>query len=295
MGILDSAKSMLGLGGATSSTSTKKQNIYTPEQQKLLDTLAKQTQKGLTSGVTAYPGEMYTPLSDIENQYLSSVSATTPARASAFESLLSGKPAYEINPATTEAYYQSAIRDPAMREYQDTTLPLLTESFSGPSFWSSNRAEQTQKSIQDLSEYLDTQHANLAYQDEQARRTALENAYSRMSGAVTAQPFTELGTAGQYARNVANEKVAADLNRWLMGESVGGVSAGQYNPYVNIAMSLLGFSPYTFTSSSESGGPGLGYQIVSGLAQAGGAAAGAALGSSMTQKATPKVNTPLTY
>jgi len=43
----------------------------------------------------------------------------------------------------------------------------------------------------------------------------------------------------------------AGVQRWLMGEAVGGKQAPQYNPYLQYAFKLLGIQPYKIIASQE--------------------------------------------
>ena len=61
-----------------------------------------------------------------------------------------------------------------------------------------------------------------------------------------------LGTAGGYSRMIDQEKVTADLQRWLMGEEVEGVAPTMYNPFLQLAYQLLGLEPYALGTKASS-------------------------------------------
>jgi hypothetical protein len=166
-----------------------------------------------------------------------------------------GQPAYEITPETTEQYYQQAVRAPALREWQETVEPTIREAYAGPGYWGSARAQAQAKGAEDLATELGRQRATLYYQDELARRQAAEAAAQREAtyGAPYAATEAELmGTAGQYARMIEEQKALSDLQRWLMGETVEGVTPYQYSPFLQLAFQYLGLSPYVYGQEATS-------------------------------------------
>lgn len=274
----DAGGALLGTGGTK--TETKQRPTMTKEQQALLKQLiGTASEQGPTP---SYPGQSYVPMTTQEESFLKYAGGETQTPANqALLNVLSGQPAYQVDPAATEQYYQKSILDPTMDVYRNTTLPLLTESFAGPGFWSSNRANATQQSISDLTQNLASQRAELYYKDEQARRTALENAANRRAQVAPAAVEMEsqnLGTAGQWSRSIAQEKVASDLARWLSGEEMDGQYISAYNPNTKLALALLGVQPYTYTQEQTTVGKGILTGLLSGI----GSGVGQGLGQSMT-------------
>jgi hypothetical protein len=263
-------------GSSKTTTTPEQKSIYTPQQQELLNRLTQQASQGSSQAAPSYPGMTYVPAQPLEQSYMDAVTASTPEREKAFSSLMNATPAYDVSPEATEQYWQKSLLPMYQKTFNETTMPQLTESFTGPSFWSSNRAEQTRKAVEDYGTQLSSAHSELLYKDELARRTAMENAYSRQAGAISSEPFKELGTAGALARTVEQEKVAGELQRWLIGEEVGGQSNQAYNPYVNIALSLLGYSPYTYGENTQTSGGGILSNFIGGAGQGAGQVAGGA-------------------
>lgn len=220
-------------------------SVWSPEQQAVMRTLAPIIQQGLAGPAPAYPGQLYVPPTPEEEAYFKRVPFLAEELAQMRARL--GRPAFEISPETIEQFYRQAIRAPAMREWEQTVLPTIKEAYAGPGWWGSARAQAEAKAAESLATELARQRAQLAYLEEQARRTALSEAAARE--ATYGLPYATaesqmLGTAGEYARSIAQQKVLADLQRWLMGEEVGGVYAPQYNPFIQLAFELLGLSPY---------------------------------------------------
>jgi len=271
---------------ATSQATLTQQSNWTPEQKALFAQLIQQTQTGLTQGSTAYPGATSAPQNPLESAYFGSAQLSPESvmsRENALKSILAGTPAYTVDPQQSQNYYQSAFYDPAMREYQQRILPGVLESASGAGFHSSDTLSQMGKSATDLETNLAAKRAELVYQDVMAGRTAQESAAARQS-AMAGSPTNvmtgytqQLGTAGQYARQIEQEKIQGDLARWLSGETVGGVSNTAYNPNTQLALALLGLAPYSYGSNVDASGAGIGYGALQGAASGAGGAAMQAL------------------
>lgn len=252
---------MISFGKEKARTEPTRTEVWAPEQQALFKMLAPIIQKGLTEPVAKYPGQMFVPKTPEEEAYLGRVPGLAEQIAAARGRLR--QPAYEITPETTEQYYQEAIRAPAMREWGETVEPLIREAYAGPGYWGSARAGAQVRGAEELATTLGKQRAELYYADEMAKRTAAEAAAGREAtyGLPYAAGEAEmLGTAGAYARQVEQEKVLADLQRWLMGEEIEGVSMEAYSPYMQLAFQLLGLSPYVVSTSGKSTGFDLGIE-----------------------------------
>jgi hypothetical protein len=195
---------MFGSGGDVS-----QQPTMTPEQQEVYNQLLQQLSTAQAPNFVQQPSwditeaptyTGYTPQYQVtqapswENQGMMN---------QALQSALSGKPAYEITPETTEQYYQDVIYEPAMTEYERTTRPGMLESLG--SLHGSTRANLERTSRQDLAQQLRGERSSLYYQDEQARRQALENAAQRQLGGIT---------AGTQMR-------AQDINQWQIANQLG--------------------------------------------------------------------------
>ncbi len=270
---------LLGTGGSKSEASQLP--TMTPEQTALFNTLLGKSKTALTGGTPSYPGQMYTPQNQYETSYLNSVGGDptqNAARDQAYLNVLGAKPAYEIDPAAREKYYQESFYNPAMREYKETILPQVLESASGAGFRSSDTLNQMGKSAADLETNLSAKRAELLWNDELSRRNALESAFGRQASLVgspsnimTGVPG-EMASAGTYARQIANEKVAADLSRWLGGETIDGKASPYSGPEIQLAMALLGITPYTYAQQTETTNPGIITSFLSGAGQGAGQA-----------------------
>lgn len=283
MGLFDSVQS---------NTTLTKQNNWTPEQQALFNTLQQQATQGLTGGGNVnYPGQTYAPQNQYETAYLQSTQLSPDqvmTRENALKSILSGQPAYSVDPTQRENYYQTAFYNPAMREYEQNILPQVMERASGAGFHSSDTLNQMGKSSTDLATNLAAKRAELLWNDVQAGYAAREQAANRQA-ALAGSPTNimtgytqQLGTAGSYARAIENERLQGELSRWLSGETVNGVSNAAYNPNTQLALSLLGLTPFSYGANTQSSGAGLGYGALSGASQGLGSALGAVAGNAIT-------------
>lgn len=253
-----------GSSGYSMSWPTKV-DVWSPEMWSAFQKLSPMLTGGISSPAPSYPGMMYTPRTPEEQQYLNYTTGNAATRPEAVERAFTGKAAYDITPEATEDYYQSAIRAPALREFQQVTLPNIKEAFVGPAYYGSRRMEEQSRAGENLAVELARQRADLGYKDELARRESLEKGADRM----IQYGVPQMGTAGQMARQIENEQVLADLSRWLGGEVVDGKYNAAYNPYVQLVFQMLGLSPYAVgqttigsqTSSGSGSSWGLGVKI----------------------------------
>lgn len=250
---------MGGFSFGSSSSKPKALSNWNKYQRQLFkDKLYPMISEGMNGPANAYPGQMYVPQTGQESTYFNRVPELA-ANLAAMRANL-GKPAYNITPEITQQFYESAVRDPALYEWRNVAEPQIRESFTGPGYWGSARANAQAEGAEKLALTLGAQRANLAYADEQARRAALSEAASREAtyGAGYATAENELlGTAGQYSRMIEQEKTLADLQRWFMGEEVDGQYAPQFNPFLQYAFAALGLNPISYGTQSSSTNFGL--------------------------------------
>ena len=237
----------------------EKVEMWTPEQKELFQALAPILRAGITRPAPTYPGQMHVPRTPEEEGYFQGVPELATFLGGARARLR--EPSYQITPEATEQFYQEAIRAPMMREWGEVVEPMIREAYAGPGYWGSARAEAQTRGAQDLATQLGAQRAGLYYQDELARRQALESAAAREATQAGPMATTEaglLGTAGEYARMIDQEKVLADMQRWLTGEEVEGVTPTQYNPFMQLVFQALGLTPFALGTVGKSKGFGFG-------------------------------------
>lgn len=322
MGLFDSIGDFFS---PAKSTSTNVQlDKWDAYQRALEQSLASQAQAGLTNGESTYPGQMYTPTTPTEQAYLNyqrtpptnipgydytagmsddEVRDNRKVREAALREAMSGKPAFTVNDASTQQYWNTVLAPQYEKQKR-----ALEESYAPGYFGGGRDVAGAEFAGQTAAGY-----GNLLYADEQARRAALEAGLNRQAqvapGAwlnnetvaaqnslndyyanLTAQQLnntnnqayqtaleSSLGLKGSLERQIAQEKAATDYQRWVSGEQMGGVSSQAGNPNRQLALALLGLSPYAYQQNVTNTGAGLGYGMLQGAAQGAGQAAGAYL------------------
>lgn len=255
---------------ASSETTLNQYNLWTPEQQNLFNSYLQMAQNGQ---VTNYPGQTSVGRTAEDEAYFKWAGGSSgSAREEALRSILGDA---GMDPAQREKYYQEAFYNPAMREYNTSILPQTMEAASGAGFHSSDTLRSMAEAGTGLETNLAAKRAELLWQDILNQREAGAKAYELGEQAYSNEG-ARLGTAGSYARQIEQEKIAGDLSRWLAGESVGGMSNAYANPSIQLGLSLLGITPYGYGTSTSASGGGLGYGALSGLSSGVGSALGTA-------------------
>ena len=306
----------VNIGGGSQKSTPEKVDVWTPEQRALFNALMPSIAEGLGykvdkgqiydyenmpagvfslnlgggkytltptgTGVPRYPGDLFAPTTPEELEYFGregnfaeDLARLRVAMGEQRDRLAT--PAFNVTPETTEQYYQDVIRAPMMKDWREVVEPQIRESFAGPGYWGSARAQAQVEGAEDLTTTLGSERGKLYYADEQARREALEAAAAREAGfAPIMAQLDYLGTTegakfaeevaksrAEYSRQIEQERIAGELQRWLMGEEVGGVTPTQYNPFLQLAFQALGLSPYVVgtktTGSSYGYGLGLNF------------------------------------
>lgn len=285
MGLFDSAtasqssnQSSNTTGKSTSESTTTVETLpkYYPEQEDLLKYLVGSVMGGLSGGVASYPGKLWADINPYEQTWLSGNSDTFQNREAAIRQTLSGQPGYTINEQTTKDYW-----DKYMMPQIDKQERLLRESYANNYFGGGKDI-----ALGEFNTGVAGQYANLQYQDEQARRAAIENALNRQAqNAVPAWMANEdyEQQRGQLQRQVDEAEIASNYLRWMNGEEMGGVRNEAANPFFNQALALMGISPYIYmpvtesssnaetygtsigTSTGTSQGAGAGYSFINAL------------------------------
>lgn len=200
---------------------------------------AKKLQSEMAGPPAAYPGQMHVPITPQEQKYLDFVNSLGEQKA--IQELTSGEIPYETGPEFADRYFEESIRPGYISEFEDVTLPQLRESYAGPGYWGSARARAETKAGADLAEELARARGELRYKETLGARDAKEAALNRASSFYP-ELIRTYGDAGALTRSVEESKVLSNLQRWLMGEEVGGKSVYAYHPGWQLALSLLGIS-----------------------------------------------------
>ena len=262
-------------GGGKTKVKPVQLPAWNSEQQVIFNRLASLVD---TSKPAPESPDMYVPETPEEQNYLRHIKGL--AYNQVMQKMLEGQPAYDVSPEASKDYYEKVIRPQYIRNLNEVVLPKVKEAYAGPGYYGSSKARAITRAAENTAQSLDEAYSKLMYNEELAKRRALENAMNRNLQAEQVYS-TELGQAGQLARAIEQEKVASDLQKFLMGEEVNGKRSPYYHPSINLALSLLGFSPYVYMQKSKSTGSGLGYSMLTGMSRG----LGSALGTYIKSKA----------
>lgn len=228
------------------------------EQQKLLEESLGQFLLGrIGQGLPRFPGELVAPLSEYEQAGLGRLSAfLAPGEAPLGEEqaqsltrLLEGETPDFFTPERATEFFETAIRRPQVRRFEEETLPVLRESFIGPgSFYSSARVEAERRARRDLEERLAGEEAALQLGFEERRAELRENALDRVGKALQLAPLVtesirnfpiEQARAamdlGALPRTLAQAELTAEMDEFIR-------TLPENNPVINLALNMMGIA-----------------------------------------------------
>ena len=237
-------------GGASSKSKVVQTPNWNPQQQQTFGDLYGQIQKQGMGPAPTSP-DAFVPRTAEDQQYLDY------ANSQAVRNMATGVVPYEVGPEYANQYFEQAIRPIAMREWNETTRPGIEEAYAGSTFNSTGRLDAITKATEKFGEGLTAQKAGLIYNEEMAKRKAIESAQGRIS---EGQRLS--GSAATYARAIETERVMNSVQKYLMGEEVNGNYNAAYNPMVTLAFNLLGLKPFTSNVETKSEGAGFGYSAL---------------------------------
>lgn len=193
----------------------------------------------------------------------------------AIKSVLSGKPAYTLNPQVTDQYFTDAVANPMMRNFQQRIAPQIAESYAGSgALFSSRRGQAVQQGLSDLQANLAGQRATLAYQDQSLSASLANDAANRqlqgigLANTYTQQPLTSALLQQQILAPFQDQQNTAAQNSY--NEFLRQQPAN--NPYAQLALAFVGQSQQAAFQKTNP-------YVKAGVGIAGGAASGALMGS----------------
>ena len=112
---------------------------------------------------------------------------------------LSGSPSFQSNPSVTQGYFNTGIKTPLLKAFDEEIRPRIRDSYAAQNaLFSSRRALAEQKALGDLSTNLAGQLSGLIYNDQQLAAQLAEGAANRQlsaAGLAGQQRQSELATA----------------------------------------------------------------------------------------------------
>ena len=228
-------------------TTAERKDIYTPEQRKLLDTMVARSQAGMDAGPAPESPQGYVPETGLEGDYLDW--ARTDAAGYA-----RGELPYKSGDAYVDEFMESYR--PVWERARGEAMDLARSEWAGPGYWGSARADAMTELGSEWGERYAMTEADLRLQEDKNRKAAID----KYIGIGT----EGLRTGGGMERGIEQERVSSDMNRFLRGEEVDGKSDPIYNQNTQLALALLGFTPWTYAQETEA--PGAGYSAAIGAA-----------------------------
>ena len=204
----------------------EKMQIMTDSQVRSLDQMTGQLERNIGQGVESYGGQI-TP-DATANQLAAFQGAgnlfSDPRvdSSGAINQLMSGDPAFQIDPAQREAFYQDALVAPARAQFQDT-LQQVDQRYGAGFGEAGAMRGMANRATADFETNLMGKRAELIYADEMARRGAAESGMNRMVQGVGLAPTYDanrrqnLGlqaTLGGEERAIAGQHAGEAYNKW---------------------------------------------------------------------------------
>lgn len=231
-------------------SSTENQSILSGDQKNFLRALVAQIMPEIGQAGEVYAGQIAPDASPLQQEAFASLSNIFGGQSGqALNQLLSGQPAYEVDPAARQQLYQAEMAS-QMGQLDDTWARLEERAnFDGGSGRSGGLNRSMTQAAADTHLGLGRFYGGLGYQDEQARRMAAQQGVQNQAIGLQAQNQmlgAQLG-AGQMQRGIEGQQYAEAYNKWLAGRP-------ENNPWLGFTPQVLGTQ--TTTPVSETWGWG---------------------------------------
>lgn len=189
------------MGGQKSDSASKSgSEARTPEQKKLLSQAIDIYGPQLGQNENVFQGDRVAPFSTLQNRAVSGAEnitddfATTPQRAgtplqgqveSTTSDFLAGeRGAKNLSTQDVSDFFEQTIATPTKAALRDEILPGIDESFAGPGFFAADRSQGKQRAIQNTSDTLTQNLAELQFRNLQQNQTLDENKAGRAQAAI---------------------------------------------------------------------------------------------------------------
>jgi hypothetical protein len=225
----------------------------------------------LGRGVEPYGGPLHAEASPLQQAAFSAIPAmgTSPSavlRQGRADVLASGVPSFEASPEEYERFYQESIRAPAIREWQEETIPYIQHAFGsetqpgGSGEWLDRLAEAGV----DLRTNLAAQEAQVRLRGLERYQDASEAAADRsiqaipLSAMEETRPIRYALAGGDIQRGIRQDEITGEFYRWMMAQ-----------PWANPWFSMLGGGggggAFGFGGSQQTSNTGAGLQGIGSL------------------------------
>jgi len=233
---------------------------WTPEQQVVSRSLSRMLLQELGRPLPQWTGPYTVPLQPQEYATLEALRELAASPPTPWRLAAEGYTPWLPSREAMERYWREALVEPVMKEYRETLLPELRGSFRH-AFWGSERLAAERELAEDVAARLAAERARLAWQEEMARREALERAFERQLEASRWLAALPVAAAEEEARLGALERAIreADLERrmreWLR-------TRPEHSPYLQAALSYLRTMPVSYYFPPPSPWEALGYGLM---------------------------------
>jgi len=166
-------------------------------------------------------------------------------------------------PESFEEYYQRAVQEPMLEEFERTIMPAVSKKYAPSGYWSSERVRSEERTRRDLLNALTRARSELAYK---ARESALERRLKAASLApelivLPGKALMSLLEAQALPRKVEQAKRTAAYQEWLRQQA--GI-----DKRIKQMISALGLTPYETYAVAPTSRPGLLESMAPGLGTA---------------------------
>ncbi len=240
------------LGGSKPSASTSPHATMSPEQQQALQALLQRLGGG---GVNQYPGPTTTPGQDLslgalEQQALHSVDPASQVAIAKTRATLSDLQSESFNDPSK--YFDSAIRDPAIKDFQERIMPGIGRRFAGNSIFGSDARTAERQATEDLTRGLSGERSKLEFQ-------AKESNASRALGASQASTNLEHTVGGIDSEKFAQlmKLFGAESIPFSQNYSEFTRQQGQNQTNIGDILAALGLKPFENITTTTPGTSGI--------------------------------------
>lgn len=239
-----------------------KVQVMTPDQMNLLNSATNKVTLGLGQGVPQYQGQITPGATQNQMSAFSRVGGLFgpnqlgEANQTATLQALSGQPAFTVDPAQREQYYQQSVVNPAMAQFNDTLRGV--DARYGDTWASDSGAHRA--AVNDAATRLSTNlgaiRGDLVNRDVQAGYGAMESGANRMMGALGANYLADANARqniglqsalGGEQRAIDAQFRGEDYNKWLSAQDWA-------NPWWGQFQSVMGAAPYAVGQKQGIGG-----------------------------------------
>jgi len=269
------------MASANKSSSREQSKSYTTAQEKGLASALTAYSPRVGQGENVYSGQRVADFSPFQNQAMTQAQGLLDSfspdqgmslygqTGDTLQNILSGNTgAAQLSMDQANDTFNRQYANPAYRNFQQNTSPLLQEQFAGPGFWSSARAGAVGDAAGDLGSQLEASRAGYLWDTEQKNTALQESAAARQQEGVNqsmqydmlptqqaiaqAQGTSALFELGQQEQQQEQQQINSDIQKFAEENRI------TSEEDMAILLSLLGMNYSTSSGSSSAWGASFG-------------------------------------